>query len=120
MNITYNNITIPFYGKHLLELIETSPYRDRAKRDVALDENGIPKTIVASLSGGCDSAAALYLTAKHFHKIDIYPLTFRDVHAPKDADAAVEIVKFIKNRFPEATIHEHTIMDMMIKILCIM
>ena len=111
MNITYNNITIPFYGKHLLDLIETSPYRDRAKRDVALDENGIPKTIVASLSGGCDSAAALYLTAKHFHKIDIYPLTFRDVHAPKDADAAVEIVKFIKNRFPEATIHEQTIID---------
>ena len=37
MNITYNNITIPFYGKHLLDLIETSPYKDRAKRDVALD-----------------------------------------------------------------------------------
>ena len=65
MNITYNNITIPFYGKHLLDLMETSPYRDRAKADVALDEDGIPKTIVASLSGGCDSAAALYLTAKH-------------------------------------------------------
>ena len=111
MNITYNNITIPFYGKQLLDLIETSPYKDRAKADVALDENGIPKTIVASLSGGCDSAAALYLTAKHFHNIDIYPLTFRDVHAPKDADAAVEIVKFIKNKFPNAKIHEHTILD---------
>ena len=111
MNITYNNITIPFYGKQLLDLIETSPYKDRAKADVALDENGIPKTIVASLSGGCDSAAALYLTAKHFINIDIYPLTFRDVHAPKDADAAVEIVKFIKNKFPNAKIHEHTILD---------
>ena len=49
MNITYNNITIPFYGKHLLDLMESSPYRDRAKADVALDEDGIPKTIVASL-----------------------------------------------------------------------
>ena len=38
MNITYNNITIPFYGKQLLDLIETSPYKDRAKADVALDE----------------------------------------------------------------------------------
>jgi len=111
MNITYNNITIPFYGKHLLDLIETSPYKDRAKRDVALDENGIPKTIVASLSGGCDSAAALYLTAKHFHNVDIYPLTFRDVHAPKDADAAAEIVEFIKNKFPFANIRKHTIID---------
>ena len=103
MNITYNNITIPFYS-NIKDLIETSPYRDRAKRDVALDENGIPKTVVASLSGGCDSAAALYLTAKHFPNIDIHPLTFRDVHAPKDADAAVEIVKFIKNKFPNAKI----------------
>ena len=108
MNITYNNITIPFYS-NIKDLIETSPYRDRAKRDVALDENGIPKTVVASLSGGCDSAAALYLTAKHFPNIDIYPLTFRDVHAPKDADAAAEIVEFIKNKFPNAKIHEHTI-----------
>ena len=111
MNITYNNITIPFYGKHLLDLMESSPYRDRAKADVALDEDGIPKTIVASLSGGCDSAAALYLTAKHFHNIDIYPLTFRDVHAPKDADAAAEIVEFIKNKFPFANIRKHTIID---------
>ena len=111
MNITYNNITIPFYGKHLLDLMESSPYRDRAKADVALDEDGIPKTIVASLSGGCDSAAALYLTAKHFHNIDIYPLTFRDVHAPKDADAAAEIVEFIKNKFPFANIREHKIID---------
>ena len=41
MNITYNNTTIPFINKHLLELIETSPYRDRSKRDETLDENGI-------------------------------------------------------------------------------
>ena len=108
MNITYNNTTIPFYS-NIKDLIETSPYRDRAKRDVALDENGIPKTVVASLSGGCDSAAALYLTAKHFPNIDIHPLTFRDVHAPKDADAAAKIVEFIKNKFPNAKIHEHTI-----------
>ena len=46
MNITYNNTTIPFYS-NIKDLIETSPYRDRAKRDVALDENGIPKTVVA-------------------------------------------------------------------------
>jgi 7-cyano-7-deazaguanine synthase in queuosine biosynthesis len=107
MNITYNNITIPFYS-NILELIEKSPYRDVAKRDVILDVNGIPKTVVVSLSGGADSCSALYLTAKLFPQIEVYPLTFRDVNAPADADAAAAIVKFIQKEFPKAKINDIT------------
>ena len=84
MNITYNNITIPFYGKHILDLIEKSPYKERCNKELKLDKDGIPKTIVVSLSGGCDSASALYLTARHFPNIEIYPITFQDVRCEWD------------------------------------
>lgn len=106
MNITYNNITIPFYN--IKELISNSPYKEDAERNVLLDENNLPKTVVISLSGGSDSASALYLTAKHFPQIEVYPLTFRDVHAPADAKAADDIVKFIQNEFPNANLNDIT------------
>ena len=106
MNITYNNITIPFYGKHILDLIEKSPYKERCNKELKLDKDGIPKTIVVSLSGGCDSASALYLTAKHFPNIEIYPITFQDVRCEWDALAAEQIVKFIQKRFPNAKLND--------------
>ena len=105
MILKYGNQTVDFYTK-IQSLIKISPYREKALRDVAYDDNGIPKRIVVSLSGGCDSASAFFLTAKHFPDIEIYPLTLRDVNAPKDADAAIEISKFIKKRFPHSKIND--------------
>ncbi len=108
MNITYNNKTIPFYS-NIQSLIQKSPFKDDALRDCEFDDEGIPKNLVVSLSGGADSASALYLTAKLFPQINVHPLTFRDVNAPLDADAAVEIVKFIQKQFPKANIDDCTI-----------
>ena len=105
MILKYGNQTVDFYTK-IQSLIEISPYRDRALDHVDYDENGIPKRVVVSLSGGCDSASAFFLTAKHFPDIEIYPLTLRDQNAPKDADAAIEISKFIKKRFPHSKIND--------------
>lgn len=105
MILKYGNQTVDFYTK-IQSLIEISPYKDRALRDVDYDDNGIPKRIVVSLSGGCDSASSFYLTAKHFPDIEIYPLTLRDQNAPKDADAAIEITNFIKKRFPNSKIND--------------
>ena len=105
MILKYGNQTVDFYTK-IQSLIEISPYRDRALSDVDYDDNGIPKRIVVSLSGGCDSASSFYLTAKHFPDIEIYPLTLRDQNAPKDADAAIEITNFIKKRFPNSKIND--------------
>lgn len=105
MILKYGNQTVDFYTK-IQSLIEISPYRDRALSDVDYDDNGIPKRIVVSLSGGCDSASAFFLTVKHFPDIEIYPLTLRDQNAPKDADAAIEITNFIKKRFPNSKIND--------------
>ncbi len=105
MILKYGNQTVDFYTK-IQSLISISPYKQRALTDVDYDDNGIPKQVVVSLSGGCDSASAFFLTAKYFPNIEIYPLTLRDVNAPKDADAAIEISKFIKNRFPHSKIND--------------
>ena len=105
MILKYGNQTVDFYTK-IQSLIEISPWKDGALNDVDYDDNGIPKRIVVSLSGGCDSASAFFLTAKHFPDIEIYPLTLRDQNAPKDADAAIEISKFIKKRFPHSKIND--------------
>ena len=105
MILKYGNQTVDFYTK-IQSLIEISPWKDRALKDVDYDDNGIPKRIVVSLSGGCDSASSFYLTAKHFPNIEIYPLTLRDQNAPKDADAAIEITNFIKKRFPNSKIND--------------
>ena len=105
MILKYGNQTVDFYTK-IQSLIEISPYRDKALNDVDYDDNGIPKRVVVSLSGGCDSASSFYLTAKHFPDIEIYPLTLRDQNAPKDADAAIEISKFMKKRFPHSKIND--------------
>lgn len=88
MKITYNNVTIDFFNFEL------------------------PTNQVAiSLSGGLDSASLLYLTCKHFPQIEIIPFTCRDVNAPKDADAAVKIVKWIQNEFPHVKILDHQIFN---------
>ena len=105
MILKYGNQTVDFYTK-IQSLIEISPYRDRALKHVAYDDDGIPKRVVVSMSGGCDSASVFFLTAKHFPDIEIYPLTLRDQNAPKDADAAIEITNFMKKRFPNSKIND--------------
>ena len=108
MNITYNNKTIPFYS-NIQSLIQKSPFKDDALRDCEFDDEGIPKTLVVSLSGGTLIQHHLYLTTKLFPQIEVHPLTFRDVNAPLDADAGVEIVKFIQKQFPKPRLSDCTI-----------
>ena len=105
MILKYGNQTVDFYTK-IQSLIAMSISKDKALNDVDYDDDGIPKRIVVSLSGGCDSASSFYLTAKHFPDIEIYPLTLRDQNAPRDADAAIEITNFIKKRFPNSKIND--------------
>ena len=88
MKITYNNQTIDFYNFRIAS-----------------------RQILVSLSGGCDSAAAAFLTCKHFPGITLIPYTARDQNAPKDADAAEQIVKWLQSRFPKTNIHNLQIFE---------
>lgn len=87
MKITYNNITINFF------------------------DFDIPKQLLISLSGGLDSASAMYLTCKHFPQIEIIPFTCRDINAPKDAERANNIVKWMQSEFPHVKIRDTTVTD---------
>ncbi len=87
MDLTYNNQTIKFFP------------------------SGIPEVCVISLSGGLDSASLLYLVSKYYPQIKIVPVTCRDQNAPLDADAAVDIVKWIKKEFPQNNIQDTQIFD---------
>lgn len=82
MKLTYNNTTIDFFDFDL------------------------PKQMLVSLSGGCDSSAAAYLTSKHFPSIELIPFTSKDQNAPKDAEAADQIVKWLQKEFPNNVIHD--------------
>ena len=87
MQITYNNTTINFWNFEL------------------------PKKILLSLSGGLDSAAAAFLTCKHFPEIEIIPFNARDVNAPKDAVAAGNIVQWLQKEFSHVKIRDIEIYD---------
>jgi len=87
MQITYNNTTINFWNFEL------------------------PKKILISLSGGLDSAAAAFLTCKHFPEIEIIPFNARDVNAPKDAVAAGNIVQWLQKEFSHVKIRDIEIYD---------
>jgi len=71
----------------------------------------VPKLMTLSLSGGADSASLFYLVSKHFPEVEIIPVTCRDQNAPKDADAAVQIVEFMKKEFPNNKIRDIQIFD---------
>lgn len=66
----------------------------------------IPKIAPISLSGGLDSASLLYLICRHFPQIEIYPYTCKDLNAPKDAEAAEQIVKWMQKEFPNNKLHD--------------
>ena len=59
----------------------------------------IPKVCPISLSGGLDSASLMYLVSKYFPQVELVPYTCRDLNAPKDADAADDIVKWFQKEF---------------------
>jgi|MDTC01.1.fsa_nt_gb hypothetical protein len=103
MNVTYNNITIPFYDME--QMMNASPI---SKKGLVLNSEGLPENIIVSLSGGADSASALYLSCKHYPNLHYYPFTARDIgnNALKDAIAADKIVKYIQNKFPHANLHD--------------
>ena len=96
MQITYNNITIPFFSNE-----ET-----KKLNDVKLDDNGLPKQVLVSLSGGCDSASALYLALTHFPDIEWLPYTCRDLNAPGDADSAIMFIGKMQKEFPHANLQD--------------
>ncbi len=64
----------------------------------------VPSICPISLSGGADSASLFYLVSKFFPQIKIIPYTCRDLNAPKDADAAEQIVKWMQKEFPNNNI----------------
>ena len=87
MKLTYGNQTIDFFPRE------------------------IPEKCLISLSGGLDSASLFYLVSKFYPQIRIIPITCRDLNAPLDADAAEEIVKWMKNEFPNNLIDDIQIFD---------
>ena len=71
----------------------------------------VPEICPISISGGADSASLFYLVSKHFPQIELVPYTCRDQNAPKDAEAARHIVKWMQINFPENKIRDLQIFD---------
>ena len=78
---------------------------------IELFPNDIPKICPISLSGGLDSASLMYLVSKHFPQVELVPYSCRDLNAPKDADAAEDIVKWLQKEFPNNNIRDIEIHD---------
>ena len=110
MILKYGNQQIEFWT-NIKEQIDKSPHKEQALKDIEFDNDFLPKQVVVSLSGGADSASATYLTLKHFPQIEIFPFMCNDVNAPKDADAAREIVDYLQKKFPNGKLNDITIKD---------
>ena len=110
MNLTYGNQTVEFWTNIKADIMK-SPHKALALKDIDFDDDFLPKQVVVSLSGGCDSSSATYLTLKHFPQIEIFPFMCNDVNAPKDADAAREIVEYLQKKFPNGKLNDITIKD---------
>jgi hypothetical protein len=67
----------------------------------------VPDKIILSLSGGLDSASLFYLICTHFPQVEVVPFTSRDKLAPFDSLCAIDIVQWMKGRFPNAKILDH-------------
>jgi 7-cyano-7-deazaguanine synthase in queuosine biosynthesis len=108
MKITYDGITLDFFDLDIIKndlIIHPTIWEDK-EYGVKLSKEGLPERVVVSVSGGCDSASALYLCCKHFPQIDWIPYTARDLNAPKDADAAILIVEKLQKEFPNANLRD--------------
>jgi len=64
------------------------------------------KQVILSLSGGLDSASLFYLICTHFPKMEIIPMSGRDIHNPKDALAVEKIVDWMRVEFPNVLIKD--------------
>jgi len=78
---------------------------------IELFPDEIPKICPISLSGGLDSASLMYLISKYFPQVELVPYTCRDLNAPKDADAADDIVKWFQKKFYANGIRDIEIYD---------
>lgn len=87
MKLTYNNQTIDLFPQE------------------------VPEVMPLSLSGGLDSASAFYLISKYFPQVEIIPYTCRDQNAPKDAEAAEKIVRWMQREFPNNNIRDIQVFD---------
>ena len=108
MKITYDNIELDFFDLEQLatKLHQYPTYYEENIYGVKLREDGLPQRVVVSVSGGCDSAATLYLCCRHFPQVEWIPYTCRDVNAPKDADAAILIVELMQMKFPDTNLKD--------------
>ena len=108
MKITYDNIELDFFDLDMIksDLTVYPTLWEGKTYGVKLSDEGLPARVVLSISGGCDSASVLYLCCKHFPQIDWIPYTCRDVNAPKDADAAIQIVEKMQKELPNANLRD--------------
>lgn len=84
MKLSYNNQSIDFFNF-----------------------NPMYSQVLLALSGGVDSAALLWLLCKHFPTVEIIPFHCRDDTAyPYDSAAAKNVFSFIKEQFPNQSIHD--------------
>lgn len=91
MKITYDNITIDFFDT------DTVPV--------------LPPQLVILLSGGLDSAALTYLICMHYPGIELIPYSVNDIHSPKDAIAAHNVINWLKQQFPDVLINDLVTFD---------
>ena len=80
-----------------------------ANQTVDLFDLKKPDKIILSLSGGLDSASLFYLICTHFPDMEVIPFTGTDKHAPFDTLCALDIVQFMREKFPDHPIGEHYI-----------
>ena len=90
MKLTYNNQTIDLFGREYFP-------------------DGPPDRIAIGVSGGLDSASILFLLCKHFPNIKKFIYTGKDVVTPFDSEAAIDVVSWCKNNFPDHNILSHDV-----------
>jgi len=89
MKLTYANQTIDLFDKE--------------------NFSNPPERIVISLSGGLDSSSLTYLIATNFPDTEIYPFNTDDEDSPLDTKCAINIHKYLQNRF--SSIKDLTLFD---------
>lgn len=81
MKLTYGEQTIDLFGEDIFP-------------------DGPPEKVVISLSGGCDSSSLTYLIGTNFPNIQMYPFHSKDEDCTIDTERAIEVHKFLQNKFP--------------------
>ena len=81
MKLTYGEQTIDLFGEDIFP-------------------DGPPEKVVISLSGGCDSSSLTYLIGTNFPNIQMYPFHSKDEDCTIDTERAIEVHKFLQDKFP--------------------